>query len=351
MSSWKEGQINLQSDTQTRPTPRMREVIAAADVGDEQYGHDPSVNKLCQEAAELLGKEAAVFLPSGTMCNQISLLVHCRPGDEIYAHRTAHILISEAGGPAALAGVQVCPIDGPRGQYSADALRAAIQPQTRYTPTARLVLVEQTSNGGGGTVWPLELIRQVADTAREKGLRLHMDGARLMNAVVTSGTSAEEFSAPFDSVWLDFTKGLGCPIGAVLAGSADFIHEAWKWKQRIGGSMRQAGMMAAACSYALRHHVDRLAEDHENARRFASIASQCDGVQLDPEPIETNLVFLDIAGTGVAAATVHARLEAESINVSQSAATRLRVCTHLDVRREQVETAAHAFVNIVNDLR
>ena len=351
MSGWKEGQINLQSDTQTRPTPRMREVIASADVGDEQYGHDPSVNKLCQETAELLGKEAAVFLPSGTMCNEIALLVHCRPGDEIYAHHTAHILISEAGGPAALTGVQVCPLDGPRGQYSAEALQRAIPSQSRYTPTARLVLVEQTSNGGGGTVWSLELIRQVADVAREKGLRLHMDGARLMNAVVASGTSAQEFSAPFDSVWLDFTKGLGCPLGAVLAGTADFIHEVWKWKQRIGGAMRQAGMMAAGCSYALRHHVDRLAEDHENARRFAAIVSPCDGVQLDPEPVETNLVFLDIAETGVAAAEVRARLETESINVSQSAPTRLRVCTHLDVSREQVEEAAHAFVNIVNDLR
>ena len=347
MSEWKEGRINLYSDTQTRPTPEMRQIIAAAEVGDEQHGQDPSVNKLCEQTAKILGKEAAVFLPSGTMCNEIAILVHCRPGDEIYAHHTAHILTSEAGGPAAFAGVQVCPLDGAGGQYSAEDLRTAIRVQDRYSPTARLVLVEQTSNAGGGTVWPIERIHEVSTVAREKGLHMHMDGARLMNAVVASGVSAADFAAPFDSTWLDFTKGLGCPIGAALVGSDDFIHEAWKWKQRLGGAMRQAGMMAAGCSYALDNHIDRLADDHRNARRFASIVSQCDGVRLDPEP-ETNLVFVDIARTGLTAVEGCDNLNEQSITIGSVGPTRLRACTHLDVNREQVEEAAHAFVNVVN---
>lgn len=351
MSTWNEHRINLYSDTQTRPTPQMRQVIGAAEVGDEQRGQDPSVNKLCEQTAELLGKESAVFLPSGTMCNEIAILVHCRPGDEIYAHHTAHVLTAEAGGPAALAGVQVCPLEGARGHYQAENLSAAIRWEGRCSLTARMVLVEQTSNGGGGTVWPLEQIQQVADVARGKGLALHMDGARLMNAVVASGTSADEFAAPFDSLWLDFTKGLGCPMGAVLAGSADFICEAWNWKQRIGGALRQAGMMAAGCSYALEHHIDRLAEDHENARLFASIVAQCDGVRLDPEPVETNLVFVDVAGAGLTADQVRARIDKQSIALCAAGATRLRACTHLDVSREQAEEAAHLFVSVVTDLR
>lgn len=350
MSAWHEGRTNLYSDTQTRPTPAMRQVIAAADVGDEQHGQDRSVNRLCEQTAELLGKEAAVFLPSGTMCNEIAILVHCRPGDAVFADRTAHIFTSEGGAPAALAGVQCCPLVGAHGQYSGDDLRATIPMQSRYAPNARLAVVEQTSNGGGGTVWSPERIQGVANVAREMGLKLHMDGARLMNAVVASGVSAAEIAAQFDSVWIDFTKGLGCPMGAVLAGSKDFIHQAWKWKQRIGGALRQAGMMAAACSYALDHHIDRLAEDHENARRFAAIVSRCDGLRLDPEP-ETNLVFLDIAATGLAADKVRARLEEQSINLSSAGSARLRACTHLDVDRKQVEEAAHALVECLENSR
>ena len=350
MSTLKEGRINLYSDTQTRPTPEMRQVIASAEVGDEQHAQDPTVIKLCERAADLLGKEAAVFLPSGTMCNEIALLVHCRPGDEIYAHRTAHVLISEAGGPAALAGSQVYPLEGQHGKFTADDLQASIRHESRYSPTPRVVLVEQTSNAGGGTVWPLSQIGQISEVAKSRGLKMHMDGARLMNAVVASGSSAADFSAPFDSVWLDFTKGLGCPLGAVLAGSTEFILEAWKWKQRLGGAMRQAGMMAAACLHALENHVDRLAEDHDNARRFASIVSQCEGLRLDPEP-ETNLVFIDTSGTGLPAQELSARLQEASISLSVSRETRLRACTHLDVTREQVEEAAHTLVSIVESRR
>ncbi len=346
----REGPINLYSDTQTRPTPAMRQAMLEAEVGDEQLGLDPTVNRLCTEVAERLGKEAAVFLPSGTLCNEIAMLVHCRMGDEIYAHRTTHIINYEAGGAAALAGASVHALDGERGIYTAETLRAALRGENRYEPRPRLVEIEQTAQGGGGAVWSLDDIQEVAALAKARDLRMHMDGARLFNAVVASGVSAHQFAAPFDSVWIDLTKGLGCPVGAVLAGSARFIDEAWRWKQRLGGAMRQAGILAAAGLYALEHHVDRLAEDHENARRFGEIVSRGEGVRLVFETIETNLIFVDVSGAGVSARDVRARLEDRGINVGARGEATLRVVTHLDVSRAQVEEAGRAFVEVVKEL-
>ena len=269
--------IDLYSDTRTKPTPGMRRAIAEAEVGDEQAMLDPTVNALCERVAELLGKEAAVYLPSGTMANQIAARVHCRQGDEIILSATAHPIHAESGGPAALAGVMMRGLAGERGMFTADQVRAAINaPTLRHAPRSRLLEVENTTNFGGGAVWPLEQIQAVTGVAREHGLASHMDGARLMNAVVASGTSAADYAAPFDSLWLDFSKGLGAPVGAVLAGTKDFVHEAWRVKQQIGGAMRQAGIIAAACLYALDHHVERLAEDHANARRLA------EGLAADP---------------------------------------------------------------------
>lgn len=347
----KEGPINLYSDTQTRPTPAMLEAMATAEVGDEQHGLDPSVNRLCERVAELLGKKAALFLPSGTMCNEIAILVHCRPGDEIYAHESAHIITSEAGGPAALTGASVWPLDGERGIYSGDALSAAIRSGTRYEPKPKLVEVEQTANFGGGAVWTMDQIQDVVTVAREHGLALHMDGARLFNAVVASGVSAKEMAQQFDSVWIDLSKGLGCPVGGVLAGEEDFVAESWRWKQRIGGAMRQAGFLAAAGLHALDHHVERLSEDHENARRFGDIVSECPGVRLTPPKVETNLVFVDVAEAGVVASDVRDRLEARGINVGAVGPNRLRAVTHLDVTRRQVEEAARALVEVVKEVR
>lgn len=347
----KEGLINLYSDTQTRPTPAMLEAMVEAKVGDEQHGLDPTVDALCERVADLLGKEAALFLPSGTMCNEIAILVHCRPGDEIYAHASAHIIISEAGGPSALAGATIYPLTGARGIFSADTLRASLRIESRYTPKPRLVEIEQTTNSGGGSVWSLADIEAVATVAQERQLLMHMDGARLFNAVVASGVAAREFAAPFDSVWIDLSKGLGCPIGGVLAGSRGFVAEAWRWKQRIGGALRQAGFLAAAGLYALDHHVARLAEDHENARHFGEIVAQCPGVRLDPPCVETNIVFVDVAEAGLAATDVRDRLETLGINIGAMGATRLRAVTHLDVTRAQVAEAAHTFVNVVNELR
>src|SRR5882672_517907 len=224
--------VDLYSDTVTRPTAEMRRFMFEAEVGDEQKHEDPTVNLLQEMVAELLGKEAALFLPSGTMCNEIALRVHCRPGEEMLAHRTAHPIHFETGGPAALAGVNVQSLDGGRGQYDAATLEAAIRPDSRHMPRSRLVWVEQTSNLGGGAIWPLEMVRAVTAVARRHGLSTHMDGARLMNAVAASGISARDYAATFDSAWIDFTKGLGAPVGAVMAGSRAFIDEAWRCKQQ-----------------------------------------------------------------------------------------------------------------------
>ena len=331
--------VDLYSDTLTKPTPDMRRFMCEAEVGDEQKGEDPTVNQLQDMVAELLGKEAAVFLPSGTMCNEIALRVHCRPGEEFLAHRTAHPIHFETGGPAALAGVNVNVLDGARGQYDADAVAAAIRPDSRYMPKSRLLWVEQTSNLGGGSVWPLARIAAVTAVARRRGLRTHMDGARLMNAVVASGVEAREFAAPFDSAWIDFTKGLGAPVGAALAGSREFIAEAWRCKQQMGGAMRQAGIIAAAGVYALRHHVKRLAEDHANAKRLAEGLAALPGVVVDPSTVDTNLVFFDVAGE---ADKVVAALLARGVRMGAMGPRTIRAVTHLDVSAAQIERALDA---------
>lgn len=344
----KEGAINLYSDTQTRPTQGMREAIVNAEVGDEQSGADPTVNRLCARVAEWLGKEGAVFMPSGTMCNEIATLVHCRPGDEIYAHETSHIIGFEAAGPCALAGAHLHALPGEWGRYTADTLESAIRTPNRYTPTPRLVEVEQTANLGGGTLWGLDDIHAVVAIAKEKQLALHMDGARLPNAVIASGVDAAEFAHGFDSVWIDLSKGLGCPMGAVMAGSKDFIDECWRWKQRMGGALRQAGIVAAAGLYALDHHLERLADDHDNAKRFAEIVTRDTPIQLLPEP-QTNIIFMDVSATDIDAHSISERLEARGINIGAFNDTTMRAVTHLDVQRAGVEKAAHAIVEIVNE--
>ena len=261
--------VNLLSDTQTRPTPAMREAMARAECGDEQIGDDPTVNLLCERVADLLGKEAAIFMPSGTMCNVAATLAHCQRGDEILAHKTAHIISREGGAHAALGGFQVTQLNGIDGQFSAKTFRAALHPRTRYEPAQTLVSVEQTANIGGGTIWAKDALEEISAVAKDHGLVTHMDGARLMNACVAADIEAHDMAAGWDSVWIDFTKGLGAPLGAAMAGSRDFIDEVWRWKQRLGGSMRQAGLSAAGCLYSLDHHVDRLADDHANASALA----------------------------------------------------------------------------------
>jgi threonine aldolase len=339
-------EIDLYSDTQSKPTLEMRKAMAEAEVGDEQQGTDPTVTKLCEMTAELLGMEEAVFLPSGTMCNQISVAVHCRPGDEIIADKTAHIVNTEGGGLAVFAGAMSRVIDGKKGIFTAAQLDGAVRRARRHTPKPRMVVVEQTSNSAGGSVWPLEVVREVGSAAREKGLIMHMDGARLLNAVVATGMSARKFAEPFDTVWLDLSKGLGCPIGAVLAGDKDFIEHAWQWKQRMGGAMRQAGIVAAAGVHALEHHVERMSEDHENARYFGELLGNTPGITVE-DGIETNMVFFNVKGTGLTADDFRDQLiESDAIRIGANDLYRMRAVTHLDISREGIERAATAVRNL-----
>jgi threonine aldolase len=335
--------INLMSDTQTRPTPAMREAMIRADVGDEQIGDDPTTNKLCERVADLLGKQAAVFMPSGTMCNVAATLVHCRPGDEILAHPSAHVLTREGGAHAALGGFQITPLPGEDGIFSPDTLRAALVPPNRYSAPQRVVTVEQTANIGGGTVWKKSDLDEIVSIAKTNKLVTHMDGARLMNAVVASGVSARDMSEGWDSVWIDFSKGLGAPIGAVIAGSEDFIDQVWRWKQRLGGAMRQSGMNAAACLYALDHHVDRLADDHINARALARGLAQIPGIVVN-QP-QTNLVFFDPSESGVDTKRMIAELDARGI-LAGALDHRIRACTHLDVTAAAIEETIAAVRDI-----
>jgi threonine aldolase len=333
--------VDLFSDTVTRPTAAMRRAMAEAEVGDEQQREDPTVNLLQDMVADLLGKEAAVFLPSGTMCNQVAFAVHCRPGDEILLQEQAHPLLFEVGGASALIGALLRPLTGLGALFSAEQVRAAIRPPAYYMPRTRAVSIEQTSNVAGGICWPLEQIEEVCRVAHAGGLVTHMDGARLLNAVVARGTPARKFAAQFDSVWIDLSKGLGAPVGAVLAGSREFIEEAWRYKQRFGGAMRQAGIIAAAGVYALRHHVDRLAEDHERARRLADGLSQLPGITLDPKRVETNIVVFEVSGLSseeFGAMT----LASHGVRFSVLGPSTVRAVTHLDVPSDGIDRAIQA---------
>ena len=335
--------VDLYSDTVTRPSPGMRRCMCDAEVGDEQQFEDPTVNRLQDMVAELLGKEAALFLPSGTMCNQVAFSVHCRAGDEILLHETAHPLLYEAGGAAALVGAVFRPMVGPRGMFTAAQVRQAVRPAVHFMPRSRVVSIEQTANIVGGAVWPLREVEAVCGAARELGLARHMDGARLMNAVVSSGTPAKAFAAQVDSVWLDLTKGLGAPVGAVLAGSRGFIEEAWVFKQRLGGAMRQAGIIAAAGIYALAHNVSRLAEDHERARRLAAGLADLPGIAVDADRVETNIVIFDVRGTGLSGDEFAGRtLASHAVRFSVIGPTTVRAVTHLYVPPGGIERALEA---------
>lgn len=340
--------IDLSSDTKTRPTPAMRQVMANAEVGDERVNEDPSVNRLLERCRALLGKQAAVYLPSGTMCNEIALAVHCRPGDEVICDATAHIIDFEGGGPSAIAGVMLNPVKGVRGVFSAEQLREKIRPERPHAPRQRLVEVEQTANLGGGTIWPLATLQEVAETARAAGLVTHMDGARLLNACVATGVSAADYARDFDSVWIDFSKGLGTPGGAVLAGTPEFIHEATRLKLRWGGAMRQSGIIAAACEYALDHHVARLADDHALAQRVATGVAQIDGLRIDPAGVETNLVYFEVIAPAWDAEKLCAALLTRGVRMGAMAVRTVRAVTHLDVDSASVDAALTALREVLS---
>jgi len=318
----------------------MRAAIAAAEVGDEQRREDPTVTELQRRVAELLGQEEAVFLPTATMANQIALKLHSRPGDVLLAEETSHVVIYEYGGPAAHAGLMVQGLRGHAGRLTAEQVRAAVPARTKTADQAPAVLsLEDTHNSAGGRVWPLDELEAVVDAARDGGLRVHLDGARLVNAAVAQSVAPAEIAGRFDTVTICLSKGLGCPLGALLAGSAPLIDRAWREKHLFGGAMRQAGIVAAAGLYALDHHVERLAEDHARARRLATAWHE-EGVPVDLDQVETNFVQVDLGPLGLTRDEALARLRDAGVGLSSTIhPTVLRAVTHLDLSDEDVERA------------
>lgn len=286
--------IDLRSDTVTKPTPAMRQAMAEAEVGDDVLGDDPTVKELERHTAELLGKDAAVFVPSGTMANQLAIRCHTQPGDEMLLDANAHIYWYEAGGSAALSGVICRTLPGVRGVFSSADVRAALRPRDVHFPPTRLLAIENTHNRGGGSIWPLEQIQEVCSFAREAGIRTHLDGARLWNASVATGIPEAEYAKDFDSVSVCFSKGLGAPVGSALVGSTELVESARRLRKQFGGGMRQAGIIAAGALYALVHHRERLADDHANAKRLASGLSEIPGIHVDSDMIDTNMVYFDV---------------------------------------------------------
>jgi threonine aldolase len=332
--------IDLRSDTATRPSPGMRAAIAAADVGDEQKREDPSVSELQRRVAELVGQEEALFLPTATMANQIALKLHSRPGDVLLAEETSHVVIYEYGGPAAHAGLMVQALPGHAGRVTPEQVRAAAPVRTKIADQAAAVLsLEDTHNSAGGRVWPLDELEAVVAAAREVGLAVHLDGARLLNAAVSQGVHPSIIAGRFDTVTVCLSKGLGCPLGAVLAGSASLLERGWREKHLFGGAMRQAGIVAAAGLYALDHNVERLAEDHANARRLAQ-AWHGAGLPVDLDRVETNFVQIDLAPLGVPCDEALARLREAGVGLSSTIhPTVIRAVTHLDVSTCDIERA------------
>ena len=340
--------IDLRSDTVTRPSAAMRAAMAAAPVGDDQYGEDPSVSRLQERIAELLGKEAALFVPSGTMANQIGLKILTRPGDEVVLGHEAHVVWHELGAGAANSGVQFTPV-GHGGLFTAADLRAAYKPPGHIVfPPTTLVAVENTHNRGGGVVFPQPDVAALCEAARELGMASYLDGARLFNAAIASGRSLADLAAPFDLVSVALSKGLGCPVGSVLAGRRKDIAHAHRARRMFGGAMRQAGILAAAGSWALDHNLDRLAEDHANARVLAERLAGLPGIVLDLATVQSNIVIFHLAPGMPDAAAIVARAAEAGVLVSAFAARTVRAVTHLDVSREQSRRAADLVAEVVS---
>jgi threonine aldolase len=327
----------------------MRRAIAEAEVGDDVYVEDPTINRLQERVAELLGKEAGLFVASGVMGNQLCVRTHTRPGDEVLIHEGGHILNYEGGSAAALSGVQLRPLRGANGQFDPEDVRHAIWPAQEHFHRSRLLCLENTHNRGGGTVWPLARMTTVVEAGRECGLSAHLDGARLWNAHVASGVPLATYAAPFDSVSVCFSKGLGAPVGSVIAGSAEFIAEARLHRKKYGGAMRQVGILGAACLYALDHNVERLVEDHENAALLAERLRDLPGLEI-PHPVESNILIVDVAGRGLTAADVLPMLAAEGVLAGAADRTRVRFVTHMDVDHRQVASAAEAAARVFGGL-
>ena len=334
--------IDMRSDTVTRPTPAMREAMLRAEVGDDVMAEDPTINALQERVAALFGKEAALFVSSGTQANQISIKAYTQPGDEVIADAICHPVRSELGASALISGVQVAMIPTVRGVYTREAAAKLIRADHWMQPKTSLLWVENTHNAGGGTVFPLDALDGLRALSNERGIPLHIDGARIFNAVVASGIAPAEWGRRCDSLSFCLSKGLGCPVGSMLMGTREFIKRARRLRQIYGGGWRQAGILAAAGLHALDHHVERMAEDHANAKWFAERVSAMQGVELVYADTQTNLVFLDVAPSGLAAETVSQRLRERGVALAMRGGTTFRAVTHLDVTRADVEQAAKA---------
>jgi threonine aldolase len=338
--------IDLRSDTVTRPTKGMRQAMADAEVGDDVFGDDPTVIRLETRVAELFGMQRAVFVPSGTMANQISIRAHTEPGNEIICHESSHVYLYEGGAPAALAGCSLRLLTGERGMFSADDVERAIRPDDQHFPKTTLVVVENTQNRGGGSVWSLDAIAAIRDVARKHGLKMHLDGARILNACVAAKASPAGYARHFDSATICFSKGLGAPVGSAVAGSTEFIARARRFRKMYGGAMRQAGILAAAAEYALNHHVERLADDHQNARVLADALSACGCLKVVPP--ETNIVYFDIDEKLGTAKQFAESLRDRGVWTIPVAPQRIRAVTHLDVSPSDIQRAGDVTVMLAD---
>lgn len=331
--------IDLRSDTVTRPSPEMRAVMASAEVGDDIFHDDPTVNRLQERFAALAGKEDALYVSSGTQGNQIAIKCHTTPGDEILCDANSHILHYETGAPAALSGVALHGLSGNRGMFTREMIEEGVRPIDDHQPRTSLVVIENTHNRGGGSIWPIDQIREVTAAARARHLKNHLDGARIFNAVVATGIPLSEWASHFDTISVCFSKGLGAPVGSIIAGSKDFIRQARRYRKMFGGAMRQVGIIAAAAEYALDHNVNRLAEDHANAKLLATGLSNCPAFEMEPTP-ETNMVFWKLKGTKEQAIALVQRCRAGGVWFNHVGNARFRAVTHLDVTSTDMETAS-----------
>jgi threonine aldolase len=338
--------IDLRSDTVTKPTPAMRKAMAEAEVGDDVFGEDPTVNALQEKVARILGKEAAIFVPSGTMANQLAIKSHTQPGDEVIIEGTSHPYNFEGGASAALSGVQFYCLKGVRGILEASQIEEAIRPDDHHFPVTKLICLENTHNRGGGAIYPIEKIVKIHRLAKSKGLSLHMDGARLWNASVATGIKPAEYAQWADSVSVCLSKGLGAPIGSMVTGSKIFIDRVHRFRKMFGGGMRQVGVIAAAGIYALDHHIERLKEDHQNAKRLALGLKEFKGVSINPDHVETNIIIFSTADTGMTAAQVTEDMKKEGVLIHAFGKTQIRLVTHLDVSSEDIEKALKAFKKV-----
>lgn len=339
--------IDLRSDTVTRPTPAMRKAMFEAEVGDDVFGEDPTVNALQERVAKLLGKEAAIFVPSGTMANQLAIKAHTQPGDEVIIEATSHPYNFEGGAGAVLSGIQFYCLGGTRGIIEAVRVEEAIRPDDHHFPVTRLVCLENTHNRGGGAIYPIERIAEISRLAKSRGLLLHLDGARLWNASAATGIRPHEYGQWADSVSVCLSKGLGAPIGSLVAGPKIFIDRVHRFRKMFGGGMRQAGIIAAAGLYALDHHIERLKEDHRNAKRLALGLKEIKGVSIQPEHVETNIVIFDISQTSMTAPQLTEAMKKNGVLIHGLGKKQIRLVTHLDVSEEDVEIALETFKKVI----